>query len=114
MKVLDAGYTYLEVSQAFDIPRSSLRDHYLGKRRNRKRTNKGVLSNEEDEALWKYIHNMAEVAISLTPTQMQQKAVEMMYERPILFKEGICARLWLRWFLHRCPQISFRFLQALD
>ena len=42
MGALDARYSYVEVSEAFSIPRSSLRDHYEGKKRNRKMGAKGV------------------------------------------------------------------------
>ena len=68
MKALDAGYTFVEVLRAFNIPRSSLRDHYLGKGRNRKIGAKRILGKKEDEVLSKYILEMAAVALPLTPT----------------------------------------------
>ena len=55
-----------EVSQAFNISKSSLRDHYLGKRTSRKMGGKGVLTKEEDEALCKYVLDMAKVGLPLT------------------------------------------------
>ena len=77
IKALDAGYTFGEVSQAFNIPKSSLRDLFLGKRTSRKIGGKGILTKEEDEALCKYILDMAEVGLPLTPIQLQQKAAEI-------------------------------------
>ena len=109
MGALDGGYSYVEVSEAFSIPRSSLRDHCGGKRRSRKMGAKGILSIEEDEGLCKYILDMAEIGLPLTPIQVQQKAAEMTQERPTPFKGGMLGRSWFKWFFHRHPQISLRF-----
>ena len=100
IKALDVGYTFGEVSQAFNIPKSSLRDHYLGKRTSRKMGGKGVLTKEEDEALCKYVLDMAEVGFPLTPIQLQQKAAEITQERPTPFTNGMPGRSWLKWFLY--------------
>ena len=114
MKALDVDYTYGEVSKAFGIPRTTLRDHYLGKRTSRKMGGKGVLSKEEDDALCKYILGMAEIGLPLTPIQVQHKVAEITQERPTPFTNGIPGRSWLKWFLHRHPKISLRSPQSLD
>ena len=88
MKALDAEYTYGEVSIAFGIPRTTLRDHYLGKRISRKIGGKGMLSKEEDDALCKYILGMAEIGLPLTPNQVREKVAEITQERPIPFTNG--------------------------
>ena len=114
MKVLDAKYTFVEVSRAYNISRSSLRDDYLGKKRSRKMGAKGTLTKEEDDAVYKYILDMAEVGLLFTPTQVQQKAGGLTHERPTSFKDGMLGRSWLKWFLHKHLEISFRSLQILD
>ena len=114
IKALDTGYTFGKVSQAFNIPKSSLRDHYLGKRISRKIGGKGVLTKEEDEALCKYVLDMAEIGLPLTPIQLQQKATKITQERPTPFTNGMPGRSWLKWFLHRHPEILFRSSQILD
>ena len=114
MKALDADYTYLDVSIAFGIPRSTLKDHYQGKRMGRKMGGRRVLTKEEDDALAKYNLDMAEVGLSLTSNQVKEKAAKMTQERPTPFKKNMPDRSWLRWSLHRHPNISLRSLQALD
>ena len=44
-----------EVSRKYEIPRSSLRDHYEGRTTNRKMGPKTILSKEEEEKLVEYI-----------------------------------------------------------
>ena len=66
MKASDANYTYSDVSKAFGIPRCTLRDHYQG-RRSTKMGGRGILTQEEDEGLAKYILDMAEIGLPLTP-----------------------------------------------
>ena len=43
---LDQGYKMADVSRKYEIPRSSLRDHYEGRTRNRKMVPKTILSKE--------------------------------------------------------------------
>ena len=114
MKALDADYTFLDVSQAFDIPKITLRDHYQSKRRSRKMGGKGVLTEEEDEALAKYILDMVKIRLPLIPNQMKEKVVKMTQERSTPFKKGMLGRSWLRWFLCRHSNISLRSPQVLE
>ena len=41
MKALDVDYTYSDVSTTFGIPRSTLKNHYQGKRRSTKMGEEG-------------------------------------------------------------------------
>ena len=63
IRAIDVKYTYVEVSPAFCISRTILKDHYLSKRTSRKMKAKKVLSKEEDDALCKYILDMAEIGL---------------------------------------------------
>ena len=114
MKALNAEYTYEEVLIAFGIPRTTLRDHYLGKRTSRKMGDKGMLSKEEDDALCKYILDMVEIRLPLSPNQVREKVAEITQERPTPFTNDFPGRSWLKWFLHRHPEISLRSPQGLD
>ena len=62
------------MSEAYTILESPLRDHYVGKNKNRKIGRNRILSNQEDKALYKYILDIVEVGLSLTPIQMQKVA----------------------------------------
>ena len=55
---LGQGYKIFEVCEKYNIPRSSLRDHFLGKSRGRKMGPKTVLSTKEEEKLCEYIDLM--------------------------------------------------------
>ena len=52
----------------------------------------GVLTNEEDGALCKYILDMVEARLLFTSNQIKEKVVKMTKERPTFFKEGMPKR----------------------
>ena len=54
MDTLDTGYPMSQVCKKYGIPRSSLRDHYVGKRKSRKSGPAGVLTTAEEEELVHY------------------------------------------------------------
>ena len=114
LRDLDVGYKYVDISYAYSIPRSTLRDYYLCKRTSRKMDRRGVFTNEEDEALCIYILNITPAGFPLTLNRMKEKATEMIQERPTSFKKAMLGRSLLRWFSHKHLEISLRFLQALE
>ena len=84
IEALDAGNTYVKVPKYHNIPKSSLRDHYVGKRRNRKMEGEWVLSKEEDEAVCKYILDMIEIGLPLIPIQMHDKIAKIIQRSQLL------------------------------
>ena len=111
---LDDGYLMPEVSAFFNIPRSSLRDHYLGKTTSRKRGPQGVLTAEEEQALVGYLDKMIALGHPLNPSQLKLKVAEITQERVTPFKDGIPGESWLKWFKNRHPQFIARVAQGLE
>ena len=74
---LDQGYKMVEVSRKYEIPKPSLRDHYEGRTRNRKRGPKTILSKEEEEKLVEYIELMVHWGHPMTPMQVKSKVAEI-------------------------------------
>ena len=74
---LDHDYTIREVSQAFNIPITSLRDHYEGKVKGRKMGPKATLTMEEEEKLLQYMEKMVKLAHPLSPNDFKLKVVEI-------------------------------------
>ena len=60
MEAIGQGYPYFEVCGHFHIPRSSLRNHTVGKTTSRKMEPSEMLSIGEEHALSVYIEDMAE------------------------------------------------------
>ena len=90
----DQGYKMANVSRKYEIPRSSLRDHYKGKTRNRKMGPKTILSKEEDK-LVEYIELMVHWRHPMTPMQVENKVAEITQERVTPFRNGFPRESWL-------------------
>ena len=63
---LDDGYKMQYVSNNFGILRSTLREHYVGKRKSRKIGPKGVLTMAEEASLVQYLEEMVRVSAPST------------------------------------------------
>ena len=111
---LDQGYKLSQVCAKYGIPRSSLRDHLVGRSRGRKMGPKIVLFIEEENDLVEYIHLMVEWGHPMTPLQLKNKVAEITQERITLLKDGISRESWIRWFTTRHPELVLRVPQGLD
>ena len=89
IKALDSRYTMKECCQAFNIPRSSLRDHYNGRIKGRKMGLKGILTKDEEEKLVTYMVEMLKLGHPLTSTDLKMKVVEITQLRAMPFKDRI-------------------------
>ena len=98
---LNHDYTIGEVSQAFNIPRTSLKDQYEGKIKGRKMGPKATLTIEEEEKLVQYMEEMVKLAHPLSPNDLKLKVAEICQSRETPFKDGIPGRSWLKWFKKR-------------
>ena len=111
---LDHDYTIGEVSKAFNIPRTSLRDHYEGKVKGRKMGPKATLTMEEEAKLVEYMEEMVKLAHPLSPNDLKLKVAEICQSRETPFKDGIPGRSWLKWFKKRHPHLVMRIPQGLN
>ena len=103
-----------EVSNNFRIPRSTLREHYFGKRKSRKIGPKCVLTMVKERQLVQYLEEMVRISCPLNPTQLKLKVAEMTQTRMIPFRNGIPGKSWIRWFKNRHPELVLRSPQPLD
>ena len=114
IKALDYDYKIHEVCEAFNIPRSTLRDHYNGRIKSRKMGPKHVLNKEEEEKVVAYVVEMARLAHPLTPTDLKLKVAEICQTRHTPLKDGIPGRSWLYWFQKRHIQLVLKQAQGLE
>ena len=111
---VDQGYSMAEVCRKYRIPKSSLRDHIVGRTRGRKMRPKTILSQEEEEKLCEYIDLMVHWGHPMTPTQLKNKVAEITQARVTPFKNGIPSDSWLKWFRRRHPHLVLRVPQGLN
>ena len=112
---LDDGHKMQDVSNNFGIPRSTLREHYVGKRKSRKIGPKGVLiTMAEETSLVQYLEEMVRVSCPLNITQLKLKVAEITQTRMTPFTHGILGKSWIKWFRQRHPNLVLRFPQPLD
>ena len=60
MEGLDQGWKISKVCEKYNIPRSSLRDHVVGRPRGRKMGPKTIFTKDEEEKLCEYINVMVD------------------------------------------------------
>ena len=103
-----------DVYRKYEIPRSSLRDHYEGKTRIRKMGPKTILTKDEEDKLVEYIELMVHWGHLITPMQVNSKVVEITQERVTSFRNGVLGESLLQWFRARHPHLVLRVPQLLD
>ena len=91
----NAGYKLGECCKAFNIPKSSLRDHLSGRTTSRKIGAKTVLTKQEKGLIIEYIDEMVEIGHPLTPQMLQLKVGEIFQGKLTPFKDGILGDTWL-------------------
>ena len=89
MECYNLGYKISECCEAFNIPRSSLRDHLSGRTTTRKIGAKTILTNQEEQLLIQYIDEILEVGQPLTPQMLKLKVAEICQGKLTPFKDGI-------------------------
>ena len=114
IEALDEGGAWSEVSAKYKIPRSSIRDHVIGRIIGRKMGPKTVLSTNEEQKLCDYISLIVSWGHPMTPLQLKNKVVETTQDRLTPFKDGIHGRFWIKWFKLRYPELVLRVSQGLD
>lgn len=105
---VESGSAMATVLRAFGIPASSLRDHLYGRTMQRKKGRQGVLSEEEEGALVKWMLDMQDVAHPISIIELRTKVTEITQERWTPFRDGVPGRGWLRWFRNRHPELTLQ------
>ena len=111
---LDTGYPMSQVCKKYEIPRSSLRDHYVAKRKSRKSGPPGIFIIAEEEELVQYLQEMVRVSCPLNITQLRTKVAELTQTRWTPFTNGIPGKSWVKWFRNRHPELVLRVPKGLD
>ena len=94
----DVGYKLRECCKAFNIPKSSLKDHLSGKTKSRKIGATTILTKEEEAFIIQYMDEMLEIGQPLTLQMLKLKVAEVCQGRLTPFKDGILGESWLYWF----------------
>ena len=96
----DVGYKISDYVKAFNIPRSSLRDHL-----SRKTTIRtiGPKTKQEERMVITNIDDMLEIGQPLTPQMLKLKVEEKCQGGETPFKEGIPRDSCLYWFKTKAP-----------
>ena len=79
----DLGYKLSDCAKAFNIPKSSLRNHLSGKTTTRETGPKTLLSKQEEGFVIEYIYEMLDVGQPLTPQMLKLKVAEICQSRII-------------------------------
>ena len=111
---LDSGYNISQVSRHFQIPRSSLRDHYEERTKSRKLGPQDVLTTAEEEQLVTYLEDMVRVSCLFNITHLKAKVAEITQIRLIPFTNGISGKSWMKWFRNRQPYLFLRKPKGVD
>ena len=114
MAAVDRGSKIAAAARDAGIPQSSLRDHLYGRTLKRKKGRQGVLHDQEESALVKWILEMQEHAHPISIFELMWKVAEITQERWTPFKDGIPGRGWLKWFRNRHPELTLRSTQGLE
>ena len=85
---LDTRYPMSQMCKKYGIPRNSLRDYYVGKRKSRKSRPLGVLTTTEEEELMQYLQEMVRVSCPLNIIQLRTKVAELTQTRWTPFTNG--------------------------
>ena len=91
----DVEYKLGECCKAFNIPKSSLRDHLSGRTNSRENGAKTILTKQEQGQIIEYIDEMVEIGHPLTPQMLKLKVAEICQMRLTSFKDGIPEDNWL-------------------
>ena len=78
-----------EVFEKCNIPRSSLRDHVIGKCRGKKIGPKTILSMDKETQLFQYIELIVKWKHAMTPIQLKAKVAKITQDKITPFKNGV-------------------------
>ena len=110
----DSRYAMGEVSKTYGILRTSITEHYIGKRETKRIGLKGILTMAEEQDLVYYMEEMVRMSCPLNTTHLKLKVMELIQTRMIPFKNGILEKSWIKWFRLRHPQLELKKPEAFD
>ena len=85
----DEGMNMHEVAKKFHIAYTSFKNHLYGTHSSRERGAKGILSREEEDQLAKWLVQMAEWGLEMSPTKLRLKVSEITMNHATPFRNGI-------------------------
>jgi len=100
------GMSLRQAARFYNIPASSLFDHMTGRITKRKYGPQGVLSDEEEASVVKWVLKMKEDGQSVSIQQLKLKVAEITQSRPTPFTKGIPGDSWWNLFKRRHPDLS--------
>ncbi|CAK9861575.1 unnamed protein product [Sphagnum jensenii] len=100
------GMSLRQAARFYNIPASSLFDHMTGRITKRKYGPQGVLSDEEEASVVKWVLKMKEDGQSVSVQQLKLKVAEITQSRPTPFTKGIPGDSWWNLFKRRHPDLS--------
>ncbi len=106
--------TMKKASRNWSIPFFFLQNHLIGRIRSRRIKFGGVLTNEENVAIVKWVLTMQEVGLPITLQQLKMKMIEFTQTRPIPFYNGILGASWWYWFKHRHLEFNIKQVERLE
>ena len=89
IEAFDEGYKLSNVSEKYETPTSSLRNHLIKRSIGKKMDPKTVLSNDEEQKICDYISFMVEWGHPMIPLQLKSKVVKIIQERITPIKDRI-------------------------
>jgi len=114
IKDIDDGVLLETDAREYGISITTFKGHIYGKTLSRKRGKKGVLNDEEEGRIVKYLTDMQECGFPLHMGQLCAKVHEFTQSRITPFKDGIPERGWVRSFLDRHLELFLRKAQPLE
>jgi hypothetical protein len=115
MEIVERGRsTMRKASRNWGIPLLFLGNHFNGGIRSRRIRFGGVLTDEENVAIVRWVFPMHEVGLPITLQQLKMKMVEFTQTRPAPFYSGIPSASWWSWFKHCDLEFNIRQAKGLE
>ena len=113
IEAIEGGAKIATAARAVNIPVSTVREHFFGKSKGRKRGPAAILSPEEEQELKTFLLEMANKGHPLTPTELKLKVAQLTQTRRTPFKNGVPGKGWLKWWKKRHPDLAIQSPQGL-
>jgi hypothetical protein len=115
LEVVERGTnTMKKASRNWGIPLFFLRNHLNDRRTSRRIRFGGVLTNEKNVVIVRWVLIMQEVGLPITLQQLKMKMLEFTQTRLAPFYNGIPSASWWYWFKHCHLEINIKQAKRLE